>query len=372
MNHTLSRWLACGACAVGSVALAQEPAARLLPARPVDPPPPTVVRAAPPPPPSYQFQTPAAVPAPGANRTATQPPPQAQAKPSLFGGKPTEPAPWWPTSEAAPRQQQPAAASGGGRPIPQPATPPPGVYAGPPAYRWYGYGTPAPGTNPYAPTGRYPQGSASWYTQTGATPGAFPIPVGGGALTPYEPPVVVQSLPQEPPRSVTFRDTPRPADRYEPAMPTGNGTPIAYDPSPPEVSWLPANASSRMPIAATPPATPVAKATDPLPLPVSPPADPGPDWGPSKRAAPGDAPLPAVTLIRGQAPIAATPDVDGLIRTACFGRASRVEIERPGPQRLHIKLVVPTEADARDAAAVVSRLPEVKAYSVTFEATVGK
>jgi hypothetical protein len=51
------------------------------------------------------------------------------------------------------------------------------VYAGPPAYRWYGWGSVTPGANPYAPSGQYPQASANWYAITGATPGAFPIPV---------------------------------------------------------------------------------------------------------------------------------------------------------------------------------------------------
>jgi hypothetical protein len=51
------------------------------------------------------------------------------------------------------------------------------VYAGPPAWRWYGYGTVTPGMNPLAPTGQYPQASANWYAITSATPGAVPIPV---------------------------------------------------------------------------------------------------------------------------------------------------------------------------------------------------
>jgi hypothetical protein len=51
------------------------------------------------------------------------------------------------------------------------------VYAGPPAYRWYGYGSVTPGANPYAPNGAYPKASANWYNVTGATPGAFPVPV---------------------------------------------------------------------------------------------------------------------------------------------------------------------------------------------------
>ncbi len=51
------------------------------------------------------------------------------------------------------------------------------VYAGPPAYRWYGWGTVTPGANPLAPNGQYPRASANWYQITGATPGAFPVPV---------------------------------------------------------------------------------------------------------------------------------------------------------------------------------------------------
>lgn len=394
MNQTLSRWLTCGVCAAGSVVLAQEPAAALLPVRAVDPPEPPVVRAAPPPP-VNQFQAPAAVPAPGATRPQPQP---AQTQPgmwdgvkSAFGGKPAQPQPeskpWWPTSE--PQQ------------VALPPKPPPGVYAGPPAYRWYGYGTPTAGANPYAPNGRYPQASDSWFTQTGATPGAFPVPAGGQPVYQREKPVVIQSFPQEPPRSLgdarpTYRmvpvvpeaappqaevapsravvaETPRTVDRREPVMPTGPGTAVPADANNAEMNWQPVSAGSRTPIAATPAPEPPAPPKA-LPVPV-PPTEPAPNWSPSKQPAPTDAPLPTVTVTRGQAPIAATrtdAEIDAAIRSACFGRASRVGVSRPDPQRLHVTLVVPSEADARDAAAVVSRLPELKAYSVTFEAVVGK
>lgn len=274
------------------------------------------------------------------------------------------------------------------------------MYAGPPAYRWYGYGSPSPGNNPYAPTGRYPQASGTWFTQTGATPGAFPVPIGGMPVTPREQPVVVQAFPQEPPRTLdsarpagyrpvpetlepvsppprsVVAETPRFTDPREPQMPVGPGA-AAEPGTPPDLTWLPASANSRVPIAATPePRT--------LPVPVAPssPApppstSPGTDWGPSRRPTPPDAPLPTVTISRGQAPTAATvapteADVDAAIRSACFGRASRVGVSRPGPQKLHVTLVVPTEADARDAAAVVSRLPELKTLAVTFEAVIGK
>ena len=67
------------------------------------------------------------------------------------------------------------------------------VYAGPPAYRWYGWGSVTPGANPYAPTGQHPPASANWFSITGATPGAFPVPVTHpDRLTPgTEPPVYV-------------------------------------------------------------------------------------------------------------------------------------------------------------------------------------
>ncbi len=394
MNQTLTRWLACGACAAGSVVLAQEPAARLLPVRAVDAPPAPVVRAAPPSLGS-QFQAPASVPAPGITRPQPQPqyqPPPTQPpvppQPSLWGGvksmfesKPTPSAP--------PPATQPSSLTGGYRPPDplSPAKPPQGVYAGTPAYRWYGYGTPTAGANPFAPEGRYPLASDTWFTQTGATPGAFPVPVGGPPVSPREQPMVVHAYPQEPARTLgTYRppitrtaaeqpepaptraimvETPRPTERREPMMPTGIGMPVPTDPNtpPPDVNWLPA--SARVPIAATPEAPPAKPQSAPV-------ADPTTDWGPSRRPA-ADAPLPTVSVTRGQAPPATTAvDVDEAIRSACFGRASRVGVSRQGPQKLHVTLVVPSEADARDAAAVISRLPEVKAYAVTFEAVIGK
>ncbi|MCS6866675.1 MAG: hypothetical protein NZS48_16605 [Gemmata sp.] len=86
------------------------------------------------------------------------------------------------------------------------------VYAGPPAYRWYGWGTVTPGTNPLAPNGQYPRASANWYQITGATPGAFPVPVtsSGQPWPGIDPPSYgtarsVGSLPPSPlPRTQTY------------------------------------------------------------------------------------------------------------------------------------------------------------------------
>jgi hypothetical protein len=90
------------------------------------------------------------------------------------------------------------------------------VLAGPPAYRWYGYGSVTPGANPYAPSGQYPRASANWYSTTGATPGAFPVPV----MNPYraapgsEPPTYATGLPPRtavpavPPERITVHEPP--------------------------------------------------------------------------------------------------------------------------------------------------------------------
>ena len=281
MNHTLTRWLprrllrpvwACGACAAGSLAFAQAPAAKLLPAVAVDPPAPAVARGsapAPAPPAGYQFQAPASVPAPGATaRTSAEP------QPTLWGGvkslfpqKPVErPEPAKATRPSDPKPAQPTSLTGNAPPPAPPSPPPPQTYAGSPAYRWYGYGTPAPGTNPFAPEGRYPQAPGRWLTQTGATPGAFPVPAGGvpqESAIPQEPPP--RPGPERwdtPPPRVALAETPRTGDTREPAMPSGSGVPLpsATGGPTPDVNWQPVSAGSRVPIAASPP-------TEPMPVP---------------------------------------------------------------------------------------------------------
>ncbi|MDW8243500.1 MAG: hypothetical protein RMJ88_09845 [Thermogemmata sp.] len=51
------------------------------------------------------------------------------------------------------------------------------VYAGPPAYRWYGYGAASPPAFLVHSQGQYPRASTDWYHITGATAGAFPVPI---------------------------------------------------------------------------------------------------------------------------------------------------------------------------------------------------
>jgi hypothetical protein len=143
------------------------------------------------------------------------------------------------------------------------------VLAGPPAWRWYGYGTVTPGANPYAPSGQYPRGSANWYSVTKATPGAFPVPVvnpfrgGPGA----EPPSYAGSAPQptrpavapaQPIESTTITAPLRPAAAPAPVptTPTG-GTKFGPPPAEPTTVLPP-------PVIPIPTLTPV-----PIPAPVA-------------------------------------------------------------------------------------------------------
>jgi hypothetical protein len=172
--------------------------------------------------------------------------------------------------------------------------------------------------------------------------------------------------------------TPPPRFDPEPQMPTGGGTLITStptptgptDPSPGDVNWQPGRAASQPVVATPPPAAP-----KPTPATAPAPGADEPSWLPALRSVPAGtitppAVPPTVSMIRGQAPTEERVDEVTLIRSACFGRASAVGVTVLGPKTLHVKLVSPTESDARDAAAVVSRLPELKTYSVTFEASV--
>lgn len=184
------------------------------------------------------------------------------------------------------------------------------VYAGPPAYRWYGYGTVTPGGNPFAPTGQSPKASANWYSVTGATPGAFPVPVTNpqrapgsdpptyvttnvprGTTTGFTPPAMTQQY-SAPPTLQVAAEFPRP-------IPVVNPQPAPV--APPQVNTLspgsiPPPSSLVPPEMPMPPSMPPAS-TLPLPLPQPPASLPKPNLPlppvttpqmPSAPAMPGD------------------------------------------------------------------------------------
>jgi hypothetical protein len=293
----------------------------------------------------------------------------------------------------------------------------PGVYAGPPAYRWYGWGTTTPGNNPYAPTGQYPRGSSNWYAQTGATPGAFPVPVANpfrpaaGVEPPtyvgvppanvefeYQPthpvfarpaeaPPVPVSVPTVPTVSLppsTVRGAP-PADEREPGP-----LPIAQTPPPaaappvtmtyPAETPIPLIATSAPPAAAPAPRTGLvgtsagglvwqAAGTAPTPFssinsapkPAAPVAKPA-DWSPVK---PAGAAAPRVEEQRSHA-----PTLESVVRVACQNHATLAEVKQTGPATLSVRVNAATKDAARAAFEALSTNPHLRPYKIDFEANV--
>ncbi len=152
-------------------------------------------------------------------------------------------------------------------PLPQGMLPPvaqyapqttPGVYAGPPAYRWYGYGAVTPGRNPHAPDGNSPRGSPNWYVQSGATPGAFPVTVTASGQAAFGQPVAPAELP-----SYTLGNVAAALDRpTDPPVPATPAPAFAPDPGQP----LPVTVSAAVEPASL--STPAATESFPAPLPV--------------------------------------------------------------------------------------------------------
>ena len=406
-RHSLGRWLAAGALlTLGGSVFGQAPAVRLLPAIPMEDRPATIVRAATPGPEAPAPKPTAAPPAPEKRKGLME---------SMFAPKapaqPSAPAPtgeekqWWPT----PEEKQLMAKQAGARPTYAQPNGANGVYAGTPAYRWYGYGGPTPGANPNAPNGLYPKGSANWYSQTGATPGAFPLPTSTVQRAPsYEPPTFIHQPAQDSMAMQGQRVVANNVERTEPTPETqpqrrtefaAPATVATSTPQMPQMPLMPMGAGQPLATSARqdaprrtddtvwsssttrqPQQAPIASSnTPPLTLvesqskPVAAPAVPDTTWGPSRVpviAEPSRTPTtpPQVTMSRGQAPLDETPDLGKLIRQVSFGRAEKVLVSVTGKNSLHVNLSVTQETDARDVAALISRLPELKEYAITFEA----
>ena len=221
-----------------------------------------------------------------------------------------------PKGSSAPQQQQPEpTASTPFRGTSASGSP---VFAGPPAYRWYGWGTVTPGANPFAPTGQYPKASANWYSITGATPGAFPVPVMNPLRTPpgTEPPSYGTSRAAAPPQSVVpvaTQSQPQPQlqpqlppapqfqPRLQPQTPQPN-TPGADRPEPPKFNPTGESKFSPGPDASAPPA-PVQKPS----VPVNIPRITAPPIVPPVAIVPPVVPEPTAVAVKEPAPIPFPP-----------------------------------------------------------------
>ncbi len=303
--------------------------------------------------PPAQPQAPAARPTPPPLPTPMAPVPATAESKSFIGEA------WTGVKELVvgkPSPNQPVFARPSDPPATRPVSPTPtttantGVYAGPPAYRWYGWGTTTPGANPYAPTGQSPNGSASWYAQTGATPGAFPAPPPSRREAQgWEPPAYAR-VPATSVEAVNVAAT-SPVENWPvaplpaPSMPSAMPSPVipaAMNPS--GLVWQPAGG-------ATQPFSPISSNAQPL-------AKPG---------------VPAASTIafRAQAPQTPTPvTLDEIVKDAAKGWAIVELVKSTGPGKISVYLVTSTEAAARAAAEAISRLPQLRQYEVTFEARV--
>ena len=261
------------------------------------------------------------------------------------------------------------------KPIPNEAVMPvPG--AATPAWKWYGYGTPTPGRNPFAPNGSYPAVPPTWYSTSGTTPGAIPMGIHPGEQ-PYVPGVIPDPLPL-------------------PKMPAGPSASIAEAPAvgpalpsnPDSVDGKWAPATIRLPTA-TPTSNQAPRATlkapvrdDGSPVPSAPsgpqprtplqrevPASSSPDI--PVEPAPGIVAPPVGGVSRAEGPVRArglapSGDLTLSIRAACPTDVRVMEVTSTGPKRLLIRLAASVDAAlaARDR---LARLPELHGWRVDFE-----
>ena len=293
------------------------------------------------------------VPNPGAVRQLTPPPAPAQPNPSLAtrfinrvagdsgGAKPAPKQNQNPQQPAQRQPEQPTASTAFRGTAPNGAA----VYAGPPAYRWYGWGSVTPGANPLAPAGQYPVASANWYKITGATPGAFPVPVSssGQPMPGYEPPSYgaartapapdsadiatayphyqPQYQPQPQPAPVRPRpELPPPAASGESKFmpgPSASGAPAPTDPPPlapklsvPTIAPVPVSTPAPTPVALAPSAYPAepAGAREPVATPRVPHIYPAATLPPEpERAAATPDPKPLPTSVTSDPPRPQSP-----------------------------------------------------------------
>lgn len=260
------------------------------------------------------------------------------------------------------------------------------AYAGNPAYRWYGWGTTTPGTNPYAPTGEYPNTSAQWYAMSRATPGAFPVPV----TNPFRPvpgsglPVYVASGPLSsgstsvPPPS--FASVPLPPAGPQPIVET---RPFRYVP-PDELPVSMGNVPGVPPAGmnwrgGSAPVTP--KPVEEFPVR---PANVETQWQPISYSAPAKLPSNLVGQTLPKPPAAQSeilqavahepierPSLLESVRFAAGSNVRNLEAKLLGRDNVIVRFDAPSDAVAEAAAKAISQLAELKPYTVTFDVAVG-
>ena len=249
-----------------------------------------------------------------------------------------------------------------------------------------------PGANPYAPGGKSPAGSAGWYTQSRATPGAFPVPAetSDPSTARVGPPVYQGSgdIPATiPPIKVATRFTPPP-------------TRPDVAPRPDPIAAAPIRTVAR-PVASSMPSAPPMMSAPPPPTPVTPRPTPiavshtsaGPVAGPMTPPPTGDGlvwravakptqarPQPRVEIVPTGAepgPLPAsvtmsTRQLEGIVLKQCENWVKDVQVTTPGAGKVVVEFAAFSESHAHAAAEAVSRVPELRGFEVSFVARIAK
>ena len=77
-----------------------------------------------------------------------------------------------------------------------------------------------------------------------------------------------------------------------------------------------------------------------------------------------------MSVIRSQFEVREPQSIEAIIRSACVGRVAKAEVRPNGERKLVVTFVAASESAAREAAALVAKLAELKSYDVTFEARI--
>jgi hypothetical protein len=283
-----------------------------------------------------------------------------------------------------------------------------------PAWKWYGYGEPTPGANPYAPRGFYNGVSNDWHLQSGTTPGAIPCASLGNPLIN----VPDEELPKPKNDKPELKDPPKkeetefkpidpkdPKDSKEPKdKPKEDLSDVSWQPVPPASLRFPKSggsesfaeekgplASLKVPVApedkieSSEPVRGPEFASPPPTAPMTPaaPAATTPDHlGPNNPQTPDDIhiapfdglkplsmkPLSSEMTVRARSALTEIPDpIYKALEKACGTEAKIRNVKMTGAKAMTLRLQVANQSAAWHTRDRLIRSPELNGYRISFE-----
>jgi hypothetical protein len=236
----------------------------------------------------------------------------------------------------------------------------------PPAWKWYGYGTPTPGRNALAPNGTYPPVATNWHELARTTPGAIPL-ARPGSIVPTPLPEVAPIDPKE--IVAPTLGKPEPNKGPGPTLPGPPATATVKDDIAPP-------ARLKMPVRPADPAPPTQPVSVPdLPktriAPAPPPGVALPNVGSESpdipvEAAPGIV-LPPLTT-RGAAPERTPLDEFAAVAKRAETAGARIlAVDVVGPKSAVVRLTATTVDVARAVRQHFADAPALRGWRIDFE-----